>query len=506
MRKTIVIMLIAIVLLTVQSGAYNLFPGEDVEVITILSSSDIHGMLDGYDYYRGINLPVGLNRVSTIIKKQRLMDKDVILLDGGDFNRGNPMIDMYNILNRHEINPMINAMNTLKYDTAVLGNHELDYGKEILLKIKNEASFPLLSANIFYNDELLFKPYTVIERKGIRIGIAGFTTSAALRYNSGDGIEGISVRDIPAQAEKYMDMLRNQEKVDIVIALVHSGIEGIYKAPSDETDVLKVAELPVKPDVIISGHSHMVIPEKVHNGVLIQSPGALGLGLGSIRLSVKRTGGSWQIVKSQGAFIPAFMNTHDKDLDKLIKEYKESAVSYLNTSVGSFNRGAEYGNNELIDMIKQKDTGADVVIGERLKEYPIDKSDFKIKDLYKLYGRENYIVGVETGSRNIKEYVKYSLKNGKLEYNNLYPLDVEINGENIELYRNGSVINDGDPIKVALTGRQLKYDNKIKKSGISSGRLYYDSTWEHGVLGRVRQRIIFHLSSQDALPRKKNLP
>ncbi|MCB2822635.1 metallophosphoesterase, partial [Listeria monocytogenes] len=89
-------------------------------------------------------------RISTIIKKQKLLDRDTIVIDGGDFKRGNPMTDMYNTIKRKEDNPVISVMNKIGYDVVVPGNHEFDYGMENLKKINQEAAFPLISANIYH--------------------------------------------------------------------------------------------------------------------------------------------------------------------------------------------------------------------------------------------------------------------------------------------------------------------------------------------------------------------
>jgi 2',3'-cyclic-nucleotide 2'-phosphodiesterase/3'-nucleotidase len=493
MRKLIIPLLITAYMLTINAAASQyIYTGGTVN-INILSTADIHGRLDGYDYNYGVDLPAGLDRISGIINNERSRDKDAVVLDAGDFNRGSPMIDMYNTMKSNEANPVINIMNKIGYDGATPGNHDMDYGKKIMNKVVSEAEFPIVNGNIYNDDKLMFKPYEIIEKKGVRIGITGFTTTAALKYNSGDDIEGVKLKSVEKQAEKYINILRNEEKVDIVIVLLHSGIEGLFKAPEDETDAVKVANLSVKPDVIISGHSHMIVQNMNINGVIIQSPGAMGAGVGKIELLVRKAGSQWTVAGYKTRFLPAFLGSQDRRLKEDIVKYRTSTLEYLNTPAGYIKDGIDLDNNDLINTVKQKDAGAEIVVSENMKESILTKNNFLISDLYKLYGRENYMVGIITKGRNIKEYLESRKNRDPDNFNNLFGLSITYNNGEMNLYAGGKIIGDNDDVKLALTGRQLSSDYNIKKAGISQDMVYYNSYLQYGVDGRVRQRILWHI-------------
>lgn len=486
--------LIAAILLI---GCITGFKSGTVKRITILSTSDIHGRIDGYDYNSGINLPVGLDRIYSIAAGEKKLNDSVLVLDSGDFNRGTPMVDLYNTKLANEPNPVVGVMNRIGYDAVTPGNHDLDYGIDTLMKIGDEANFPVISANIYYKNKLLFKPYEVEERQGIKIGIIGLTTTAALRYNAGDNIEGVEIRNIEEQAAKYIDILRNEEKADIVIALVHSGIEGVYKAPADETDVVKIANLPDKPDMIISGHSHMIIPYMNINGVIVQSPGAFGEGMGKAQITLERMDGRWRISDKKCSFIPAFTALGDKSFDAAAAGFRDAALSYINSSAGDVSNPYVSDINRLVDAVKKRDAGADAVISEGLRYKSMKKNKLTVKDLYSLYGRENYIVGVEAKGRNIRNYLQERYNRGLKDYNNLYGIDSSIDSSGIKLYLGDRLIQDDDLIKLAVTGRQLKQDKLIKESGIGSGKEYYSSYLSFGLSGRVRQRIYWYLKNNE---------
>lgn len=495
MKKPIILILVLGIILSMNSNAYSVSAFLNTESINIISTSDIHGQLDGYDYKNNIQLPTGLSRISTIVNRQRMQDRDAIIIDAGDFNRGNPMTDMYNTLRNNENNPVVSVMNRIGYDAVVPGNHEFDYGIESLKKIKREALFSLVGANVYYNNEPLFKPYKVINRKGISIGIIGFTTTSALRYNSGDDISGIRIEDISESAERHFRVLREQKKVDVIIAIVHSGIEGIYNAPADETDVRKVAELSIKPDVIISGHSHMVIPYMTINGVIIQSPGAMGIGAGKLELKLGKRGEKWEIVSSSGSFVPSFNENVDKYIDREAKEYRDNTNSYINTKLGVLSSSTEYTSNSIINSVKQQDANAGIVISEGMRDNNLKKREVTVKDLYDIYGRENYILGITVKGKNIRKYVENRRDAGLEGWNNLYGAVASADGSSIDLYMGNKRIEDEDDINIALTGRQLKYDVNIKKSGISKGTIYYNSFSSYSYEGRVRQRIKHYIQN-----------
>ena len=115
-------------------------------------------------------------------------------------------------------------MNFLKYDAMTLGNHDLEMPQEKLIWRMKESSFPWLGANVLQepehsNHSLRFDPYKVLERNGVRIGILGMTTPGIPVWLDSPKLKGFSFQDILSSSRKWVSVLKNQEKVDLLIGL-----------------------------------------------------------------------------------------------------------------------------------------------------------------------------------------------------------------------------------------------------------------------------------------------
>src|SRR5207302_8844224 len=83
--------------------------------------------------------------------------------------------------------PLIDALNAMQYDAATPGNHDFDFGPSVLARALQDATFRYVSANIFKEgtDTLLYAPYSVVERAGVKVGITGFTTPGVMVWDGG---------------------------------------------------------------------------------------------------------------------------------------------------------------------------------------------------------------------------------------------------------------------------------------------------------------------------------
>src|SRR5213594_4901825 len=134
----------------------------------ILSTTDMHGRIFTIDYYTNKYDNVGIAKVATLVKEARKNDPDLMLVDSGDTIQGTPLEYFHNKRNNTPPDPMMLAMNALKYDSMTVGNHEYNFGLKILEKARSEATFPWLSANTYNSDakgELTthYAPYIVKE-------------------------------------------------------------------------------------------------------------------------------------------------------------------------------------------------------------------------------------------------------------------------------------------------------------------------------------------------------
>ncbi|MFN9309811.1 metallophosphoesterase, partial [Gemmatimonas sp.] len=154
--------------------------------LTIAATTDVHGRLRGWDYYAGGADPAhSLAAAATIVDSARRANPDgVVLVEGGDILQGNPLLYVAARVRPTPVHPVIAAMNVMRYDAAVLGNHEFNYGVPHLRSALARAAFPFLAANVRDGTGRPFvAPSTIVTRGGIRIGIGGGTTPGSMLWD-----------------------------------------------------------------------------------------------------------------------------------------------------------------------------------------------------------------------------------------------------------------------------------------------------------------------------------
>src|ERR687884_2333687 len=151
-QRTLSLALISFVLLVLALSFHPSFKSDAAlprAHVVILSTTDMHGRIFPIDYYTNKYDNVGIAKVATLVKEARKNDPDLLLVDSGDTIQGTPLEDFHNKRNNTPPDPMMLAMNALKYDSMTVGNHEYNFGLQVLNKARSEAQFPFLSANTY---------------------------------------------------------------------------------------------------------------------------------------------------------------------------------------------------------------------------------------------------------------------------------------------------------------------------------------------------------------------
>ena len=276
---------------------------------TILHTNDMHsnfiGMAPSSDYtpltINDDTTTGGYARIAAVIatrKKAREIQGPVLILDAGDFSMGTPFAAA-----SREIGGELQLMARMGYDATTFGNHDFDLGPDGLAKAIGVASkagrIPaVLSSNtdLTANDPTLtdlrqlsaaglVRRYLVIERGGVRFGLFGVLGKEAQIYTSGGAVK---FPDPVESAKEVVKVLRETEKVDVVIALSHGGVakgpDGRY---SKGEDVGLAAAVPGI-DVVIGGHSHTELQEPiiVNGRTPVVQTGKEGKNVGELVISI----------------------------------------------------------------------------------------------------------------------------------------------------------------------------------------------------------------------------
>lgn len=242
--KTIYITLILFLSLSLTISA------QQKKQLTILHTNDTHSCI--YPISPNVADTVAANRGGylrrlNMIKQERKKDNKVLLLDSGDFSQGSP----YYTLFKGDVE--VKLMNMMGYDACALGNHEFDYGIENMARLFRLCEFPILCANYGFNStplEGLVKPYVVIKRNGVKIGIFGLSPKLE-GLIAIENSKGITFFDPIEKAKEVTNILKNKEKCDVVICLSHLGWD-MGPAYDDEKLVKATKDI----DLVLGGHSH----------------------------------------------------------------------------------------------------------------------------------------------------------------------------------------------------------------------------------------------------------
>lgn len=213
--------------------------------VVILHSNDVHGAIDGYA------------TMASLKEYYQELGADVLLVDSGDFSQGEPAVNI------SQGATAIELMNMAGYDAAAPGNHEFDFGYENFLLLTESADFPIMAANILYNDEVaLDTNRTVITTEsGLKIGLFGLDTPETATKTNPSKIEGVTFlggEDLYQCAQEQVDAL-TAEGCDYIVCLGHLGIDE-ETAATHNRSVDLLAEV-TGIDVFIDAHSHSTLED-----------------------------------------------------------------------------------------------------------------------------------------------------------------------------------------------------------------------------------------------------
>lgn len=216
--------------------------------LVILHTNDTHSTIFPLNVNLADTLKAGrggfMRRVA-MLNEERKKEPELLLFDSGDFSQGSP----YYTLFKGDVE--VGLMNQMRYDAVVIGNHEFDFGLDNMARIFRMAKFPILCANYDFTGtpvEGLVKPYVILKRKGMKIGVFGLSPAMEGLVDTAK-CHGVKFLD-PIVVAKEMVRTLKQRRCDLIICLSHLGwhIRGI-----DDKQVIENTE---GLDLVLGGHSH----------------------------------------------------------------------------------------------------------------------------------------------------------------------------------------------------------------------------------------------------------
>lgn len=384
--------------------------------LRIVETSDVHGAFFPYNFTERRDMSGTMARVSSYLKRQRKeMGNRLILLENGDILQGQPTCYYTNFVATDKPNIAAEVVNYLKYDAQTFGNHDVEVGHKVYDKWIKELNCPVVGANIIdlKSGKPYVEPYVIIEREGVRVAILGMLTPAIPNWLHQNLWSGMRFEEMVSCTKRWVKILREQEKADVVIGLFHSGWDGgIVTDEYDEDATQKVAEQVEGLDVIFFGHDHRERNTTVKN-VLCLDPSCNAQKVAVATIQVR----NGKVTSKKGELIDVTKEPLDEDFMRHFQPRIDEVKAFVERKIGVFNenmlsRDAFFGPAAFVDLIHQlqlEHTGADVsftaplTFNSEIKAGPVYQSD-----MFKLYRFENGIYVVRMTGKEIRNFLEMS--------------------------------------------------------------------------------------------------
>jgi 2',3'-cyclic-nucleotide 2'-phosphodiesterase/3'-nucleotidase len=426
--------------------------------LTILGTTDLHGNVFNWDYYKNAEYDdaahndIGIAKVQTLVKAQRerIGSSPLLVLDAGDTIQGTPLAYYYakiEPITQGGMHPMANAMNLIGYDAAALGNHEFNYGIPLLRTFESQLEYPLLGANAVDPATGLpvFTPYItrtfrMPQGPDLKVGILGLTNPGIAIWDHANVSGKIDFPGLVEQATIFVPKLKKLG-CDVVVVAAHSGADTSSSygdaLPYPENASSLVAGQVPDIDAILVGHAHVDIPQRLVSNeqtgrpVLLCEPDYWGMRLAVMELDLVRRGNRWAVATDglSSQTLNSNVAAEDPEVAAAVRAQHRKVVTYVNSPIGTSVQAMsaarapvedmpiiDFINYVQADAVKQGLTGADASLPVLSIAAPFNRQasfpagQVSIRDVAGLYIYDNTLLGVKVTGQDVKDYLEYSVR------------------------------------------------------------------------------------------------
>jgi 5'-nucleotidase/UDP-sugar diphosphatase len=435
--------------------------------VTVLYTNDFHSAFDPIPAYWLPGEPRlgGAAHLATLVNQIRKRDRAVFLLDSGDMFTG-----QLSFLTRGEA--LMEMMRAMNYDAMAIGNHEFDYGSANFEKQMALVDFPILGANIYYKgtNHRYSRPYTVVERDGMRLGVIGIIGKDAISVSPASTVTDLEFRDPAPEVAAAVSEL--EPRVDVIVVLAHQGKTGPQQTDAEAHEDLQrdfdedvaLAGAVAGIDVFIGGHAHRGIEKPfVHprTGTIIVQTYGYGTRLGYLKLKVE----DGRVVAHEGELLKVLSDElpPDPPVAASLERFKRLAAPVIGTALGTNQRRlvrdyrAESSLGSFVADVMREESKADIAIinagglrgdipsGQVNKGHVLDALPFV-----------NYLWTFEMTGAQVREVLEQSvtLERGMAQVSGLravYDLKRPVGNRLIELRVGKKPIDEGKKYRVAAS-------------------------------------------------------
>ena len=437
------------------SEADNLQNGETTTV-TILGTTDLHGRFLSYDYATGKEADGGLDKVATVVKQEREVDENLLLVDNGDAVQGN-----YNHLFVGEQNPMVTAFNEIGYDSFSFGNHEFNQGlgeiQNFMTNGNTSSKLNFLCANLYKDGKRVYSPYVIKESNGVKVAIIGVVAPNIVNWDSVN-LKGYNSTNPAKEVGKVIEEIKaNEGGADLYFVTAHVGLENEY---GNGDSAIDVAEENPEVSGVIAGHSHTLVTSKAVNNAVISQPKNNGDYVSKFVFTLEKDGDSYNVVDKTATTISCADVKGDESLKEKLSYYHNKALEDANSTIGTLdadlaetnevngipqsavedqgitdfiNKVQLYYSENALKELDDYDSKAYHVSGAALldSESNLKAGNITKANIASIYKYDNKLYTIKTTGKQLKKYLEWTAK----FYNTYNEGDLTVSfNENIRFY------------------------------------------------------------------------
>lgn len=410
-------------------GTTNASSSADTLTIVVMSTTDIHGRVVPWDYYQDRPEPrFALSGIATLVDSVRTVHEHQLLLDAGDWLQGNAMAEYFARQDSVSPYPLLAAVDRMRYDAMVLGNHEFNFGLDLLNRRIVQTETPILGANIYHHgtDVPAYLPFIVRDFDGVRVGIVGLTTPGSAVWDRPRVDERLDFGDGLSAAERFVGEVR-ERGADVIIVLAHTGLDGDTSYPADglgpEHFGRSVVENVDGIDLLVLGHTHRLLTEDVvrpdGRSVPVIQAGRWADHLAIAELKIVREDDVPRVARWSLRTHAARNAASHADIEDLARPGHEAVREFMSTPLARTDAHwptveARYGPSAAISLIheaQRQATGAQLSAAAAFTtDVTLGPEMITLGQITQLYPYENALYVVEISGEDLRAFLEHSAR------------------------------------------------------------------------------------------------
>ena len=394
--------------------------------LRIIETTDVHGNFFPYNFITRTPWSGSMSRAAQFIDSVRAEagKENVVLLDNGDILQGQPTVYYYNFIDTVTPHIASRIYDTLEYDAATIGNHDVETGHAVYDRWVRQTSIPVLGANVIdtATGEPYLKPYAIVERNGVRIAVLGLLTPAIPAWLPEPIWSGLRFDDMEETARKWIPVIKEKENPHLIVGLFHSGHDASRRTGQwIENASCEVARNVPGFDAVFMGHDHqqynrILAAPTPGDSVVVLNPANNANAIAELDVTLTLAPDNSVLEKKLSGHIHDISTLTPSE--RFLAEFaadREAVNTFVDRVIGEAkgdfsSRDAYFGPSAFIDLIHKLQldiTGADISFAAPLSaDALIAEGPVRVSDMFNLYKYENLLYTMELTGEEIRNYLE----------------------------------------------------------------------------------------------------